>query len=85
MTIEAELTWTMNDTTLIYRHQIVRAVLGTRPAILARVHDMTALDRVCARLADAEAALEQLRARGYGTSGQTITEIVLTLPPAVTR
>jgi hypothetical protein len=78
MTTEAELTWTMND-------QIVRAVLGTRPAILARVHDMTALDRVCARLADAEAALEQLRARGYGTSGQTITEIVQSLPPAATR
>jgi len=46
---------------------------------------MTALDRVCVRLADAETALEQLRARCYGTSGQTISEIVQSLPPAATR
>lgn len=70
----------MTDVALIYRDQMVRAVLGSRPAILAREADITALDRMAARLADAEEALEQLRAKGYGSRGQTLTEVASLVP-----
>ena len=75
----------MTNVMLIYRDQMVRAVLGSRPAILAKEADTTALDRMAARLADAEEALEQLRAKGYGTRGQTLTEVVKGIPPTLAR
>lgn len=70
----------MTDVALIYRDQMVRAVLGSRPAILAKEADTTALDRMAARLADAEKALELLRAKGYGNSGMLLHEVVITVP-----
>lgn len=66
----------------VYRDQMIRAVLGSRPAILAREANTTALEQMAQRLADAEEALELLRARGYGMRGQTLVEVVRALPPA---
>jgi hypothetical protein len=71
----------MIDVVLVYRDQMVRGVLGDRPAILANEADTTLLDRLARRLADAEFALELLRAKGRGHRGQTLTEIVTALPP----
>lgn len=72
----------MRDIALVYRDQMVRGVLGTRPAILAKEADVTLLDKLAQRLADAEFALELLRAKGHGHRGQTLTEIVNALPQA---
>ncbi len=75
----------MTDLALIYRDQMVRAVLGSRPAILAKEADTTALERMAARLAEAEEALEQLRALGYGKRGMTLVEVVKTILPTPER
>lgn len=75
----------MTDLALIYRDQMVRAVLGSRPAILAKEADTTALDRIAARLADSEEAMEHVRALGYGQRGMTLLEIVRTIPPTPAR
>ncbi|MGG7603531.1 hypothetical protein [Massilia sp. BKSP1R2A-1] len=75
----------MTDLALIYRDQMVRAVLGSRPAILAKEADTTALERMATRLAEDEQALEHLRALGYGQRGMTLVEIVKTIPPAPER
>lgn len=70
------------DLPTIYRDQMVRAVLGTRPAILAKEADTTALNRLAQRLAEDEQALELLRAKGYGRRGMSILDMVEALPPA---
>jgi hypothetical protein len=72
----------MINLALVYRDQMIRAVLGTGPAILAREANTTALDRMAARLVDAEEAIAQLRAKGYGERGQTLVEVVRAMPAA---
>jgi len=72
----------MPDLILIYRDRIVRAVLGMRPAILAKEVDTTALDRICRGLADAEEAKQLLCAKGYGFPSQSLPDLVRALPPA---
>lgn len=73
----------MPDLILIYRDRIIRAVVGTRPAILAKAADTTALDRICSRLVDAEEAAQLLCAKGYGSPCQSLADLVRKLPPAV--
>jgi hypothetical protein len=63
-----------------YRFQIIRAVLGTKPAILARAHDLAALDRICEHLAQCEEAHDMLRQKGYGKAGMLIHEVAATVP-----
>lgn len=70
----------MPEVSLIYRDRIVRAVVGTRPAILAVTADTAALDRLCQRLADAEEAIQLLCAKGYGLPSQSLPELVRALP-----
>lgn len=65
---------------LIYRDRIVRAVVGTRPAILAKEADAAALDRICQGLADAEEAKQLLCAKGYGLPSQSLSDLVRALP-----
>jgi hypothetical protein len=72
----------MVDAALVYRDQMVRAVSGERPAILAKNADTAALDRMARRLADAESAIEMLRAKGYGKRGMGILDMVKALPEA---
>lgn len=70
----------MPDLNLIYRDQMVRAVLGTRPAILAKEADTAALDRFCQRLAAAEEAIQLLCAKGYGWPSQSLVELARAVP-----
>jgi hypothetical protein len=70
----------MPDVPLIYRDRIVRAVLGTRPAILAETADTATLDRLCLRLADAEEAIQLLCAKGYGLPSQTLPDLIRAVP-----
>jgi hypothetical protein len=70
----------MTELEFLYRDQIVRATLGTQPAILAKPHDQAALDRLAQRLADTEVAVELLRAKGYGNRGMTLSTMVRALP-----
>jgi hypothetical protein len=72
----------MPDLILIYRDRIMRAVVGTRPAILAKEADTTALDRICQGLVDAEEAKKLLCAKGYGFPSQSLADLVRALPPA---
>jgi hypothetical protein len=66
----------MPDAHLIYRDQMVRAVLGTRPAVLATEADTAALARFAQRLADAEEAIQLLCANGYGIPSQSLPDLV---------
>ncbi|QOY96347.1 hypothetical protein IM543_11300 [Massilia sp. UMI-21] len=52
-----------------YRHQIIRAVTGNRPAMVYSVTDNAALQRICERLVEAERAMEILQHKGYGRPG----------------
>lgn len=52
-----------------FRHQIIRAVTGNRPAMVFNVTDNTALMRICERLVEAERAAEILQHKGYGKPG----------------
>lgn len=72
----------MHDLKLVYRDQIIRYVLGTRPAVLATEADTTGLERICQRLAESEMACELLRAKGYGARGVSIVDMIKTLPEA---
>lgn len=65
-----------------YRHVIVRAVTGNRPALVFHVTDGVALDRICDRLVDDERAFEILRAKGYGKPGMLLHEVAALVPPA---
>ena len=66
-----------------YRHLIVRAVTGNRPAMVWRVIDGTALDRICERLVEAERAAEILQAKGYGKPGLLLHEVAALVPDKV--
>jgi len=72
----------MPNLVLIYRDRIVRAVVGTRPAILAKEADTAAIDRICRGLVDAEEAKQLLCAKGYGLPSQSLVDLVRVLPPA---
>jgi hypothetical protein len=71
----------MTDILIVYRHQIVRSVLGTHPAMLAKEADPVALDCLCRRLADAQEAAQLLVANGYGWPAQSLTDLVRQLLP----
>jgi hypothetical protein len=60
----------------IYRHQIVRAVTGTHPAMLAKEADPVALDSLCRRLVDAYDAMQLLRASGHGRYSDSLAAMV---------
>lgn len=66
----------MFDRVLIYRDRIIRVVLGTRPAILAKEADETALTRICASLVDIEDAKQLMCAQGHGLPSQSLTDMV---------
>lgn len=70
----------MPDLILIHRDRIVRAVLGTRPAILAKEADAAAIDRICRGLADAEEAKQLLCAKGYGWPSQSLVDLARAVP-----
>jgi len=65
-----------------YRHLIVRAVTGGRPALVFSVTDGAALDRICERLVEAERAAEILQSLGYGKPGLLLHEVAALVPPA---
>jgi len=70
------------DLKTVYRDQMVRGVLGERPAILAKEADTALLSNLAQRLAEAEAATELLRAKGYGRRGMSILDMVKKLAEA---
>lgn len=61
---------------LEYRDQIVRAVLGTDPAMTAIVANPEALDAIANVLAENERAKAMLCANGCGEAGQGIDVMV---------
>lgn len=65
-----------------YREMIVRAVLGTHPAMVAVVADSETLDMIVTALIQAELAKQILRAKGYGVTGQTIDATARLVPDA---
>ena len=69
----------MDDNGLIYRDQMMRAVLGTSPVILAKEADTHTLDRFAQRLVEAEEAMQLLRANGCGTRAQSLPDMVRAL------
>ena len=68
-----------------FRHAIIRAVTGNRPAIVWKVIDEAALNRICERLAEAARAAEILQAKGYGLPGQLLHEVAAQVPAAHAR
>lgn len=69
----------MPNLPLIYRDQMLRAALGARPVILAKEADMAALDRFAKRLAEADEAMQLLRANGCGTWAHSLPDMVRAL------
>lgn len=72
----------MNDLPTIYRHQMIRCVLGSSLATLPKEANPTMIANMAHRLAENEMAMELLRAKGYGERGQSIVDMVKSLPPA---
>lgn len=72
----------MTDDTYMYRDLMVRCVLGERPAMLAKDADTALLERLARRLADAEAGMELMRAKGYGPRGMGLLDMIKALPQA---
>lgn len=72
----------MSDLPTIYRHQMIRCVLGSSLATLPKDANTTILDSLSHRLAENEMAMELLRAKGYGHRGVSIVDMVKALPPA---
>jgi hypothetical protein len=66
----------MPDASEVYRHQIVRSVLGTHPAMLAKEADPTALNGLCRQLVDAQDAKALLRANGCGRHTDSLASMV---------
>jgi hypothetical protein len=62
-----------------YRHQMVRAVIGTEPAIPAKESDPVALDSLCRQLVDAQAFKALLRANGCNRYTDSLAAMVRTL------
>jgi len=67
----------MADELDVYSHHVIRVVLGTHPAMLAKVADPVGLECLCRRLSEAERALDLLCKNGY--SGQPLSDLVRTL------
>lgn len=67
------------DINIMHRDLVVRAVVGTRPAILAKEADTVALDRICQRLTDSEEAIKLLCANGYGLPSRSLPDMVRAL------
>ena len=72
----------MSDLPTIYRHQMIRCVLGSSLATLPKDANTTILNSMAHRLAENEMAMELLRAKGYGQRGASIVDMVKALPPA---
>jgi hypothetical protein len=68
-----------------YRDLIVRAVLGTNPAMIAQVADGPTLDAIAGQLAQAEDAVSVLRAKGYGVHGMNVSATARQVPEAPMR
>ena len=69
----------MNSIARIYRAEILRAVLGPG-AEPAQAADLARLNQIAERLAESEAVHGILRAKGYGSSGLALTQIVRDVP-----
>lgn len=61
------------------RHQVVRSVLGTHPAMLAQEADPVALNCLCHCLADASEAKRLLCANSAAWPAQSLTDMVRAL------
>lgn len=72
----------MSQPVICYRHAIIRAVTGGRPAMVFHVVDETALRNICERLAESKRAFEILRAKGYGRPGLLLKEVAALMPNA---
>lgn len=70
----------VGDLKATYRHQLVRAVLGERPAECSRVHDAAEVARIAKHLADCEEACAILRAKGWGDFGKSLIDAVKAVP-----
>lgn len=70
----------MYDLRMVYRDQMMRGAIGTRPAILAKEADTALLDNLAQRLAEAEMGMELMRAKGYGARGTGLLEMIKALP-----
>jgi len=70
----------MTDVAYMYRDLLVRCILGERPAMLAQHADTMMLDRLAQRLAEAEAGMELMRAKGYGPRGMGLLDMIKVLP-----
>jgi hypothetical protein len=68
----------MRNRNLTYRDQMVRAVYGPGPVVLAKGADTAALARFAQRLADAEEAIQLLCANGCGIPSQSLPDLVRT-------
>ncbi len=72
----------MSSILMVYRHQVIRCVLGTHPAMLAKEHDPDGLISICRRLSDAQEAMQLLCAKGYARPNLSLVDIVRALPNA---
>lgn len=72
----------MSTDVTAYRDLVIRCVLGSQPAMLAREHDPASLDSICRRLADAAEAKRLLCAKGYAHPAQSLADVVRALPSA---
>jgi hypothetical protein len=70
----------MSPEATCYRGVIIRAVTGTRPALIFSVADDTKLTALCEQLARAEKVADLLQHKGYGNAGLDIVDIVASLP-----
>lgn len=69
----------MSDIGDIYKAEILRAVFGPG-AHGARVNDPHRLRQLAKRLADTEEAQSILRAKGHGSAGKSLLDIVRSVP-----
>lgn len=67
------------DVNDVFRHQMVRAVLGTQPAMLSKEADPVAITSLCRQLVDAQDAKALLRANGCGRHTDSLAAMVRTL------
>jgi len=66
----------MQDLNLKHRDEMVRAVVGPGPVVLAKESNTVTLARLSQRLADAEEATRLLCANGYGLPSQSLPDLV---------
>lgn len=72
----------MNDITLKYRAEILRAVLGGTPHP-AKAHNLARLNQIAEHLAECEEAQIILRAKGHGRAGMSFVDIARSVPDNV--